>query len=409
MISQPRKAAITFVFITMLLDVLAIGIIIPVFPALLKKFTGGDTASAAYYLGLFGFGWAFMQFFAAPILGNLSDRFGRRPVMLLGNLGMGLDYIFMALAPSLPWLFVGRLISGVTAGTISAAQAYIADVTTAENRASSFGLIGAAWGIGFVFGPAVGGILGKIDIQYPFFLAAILSLLNFLYGYFVLPESHPVERRTQFRWSDANPWGALKLLRSNSLLLTLGMIYFLLQLGHYVLNTTFVLYGDHRYGWGPDMAGYTLMGVGICGAIVQGGLIKPIIKFLGEYRALIIGLGIGSIGMALYGSAPTAYLFWAVAPFMAFWGLAGPSLQALATTHVLPENQGKLQGAFASLMGIAGMMGPPLFSFIFGWSVENPAREAPGFAFYVSAFLIFTAMLLAIKLRTTPETRAAQV
>ncbi len=409
MTKEPRQAAILFVFITIFLDVLAIGIIIPVFPVLLKGFTNNDSASAAYMMGIFGFGWAFMQFFASPILGNLSDRFGRRPIMLVGNLGMGLDYLFMAMASSLPWLFVGRLISGVTAGTISAAQAYITDVTPPEKRAGTFGLVGAAWGIGFVFGPAIGGILGKIDVHYPFYMAAALALINFVYGYFILPESHPPEKRTAFEWRNANPLGSLKLLRSGNSLMLLAIMYFLMQLSHYVLNTTFVLYGDYRYGWGPDIAGYTLMVVGICGAIMQGGLIKPIVKIIGEFKGLIIGFGVGAVGMVLYGFAPTSILFWAVIPFMSFWGLAGASLQSLATQQVDSDNQGKLQGALASLMGIAGMFGPPLFSFVFGWSIAHPQLQVPGLAFYVSGAMLVVAMTLAFRLRTKAQTRAAQL
>ena len=281
----PRRAALVFIFITVLLDILALGIIIPVLPKLVENFLGGNTAAAAEMYGLFGTVWALMQFVFSPVLGALSDRFGRRPVILISCFGLGFDYILMALAPTLIWLFVGRVISGITAASIPTAGAYITDVTPAEKRAAGFGILGAAFGIGFVLGPALGGVLGGINPRLPFWVAAGMSLLNAMYGLFVLPESHSPERRASFLWSRANPVGSLTLLRSHPELLGLATVNFLYYLAHEVLPSTFVLYAGYRYNWDERAVGLTLAVVGVCTGIVQAGLIKPIVARFGERRA----------------------------------------------------------------------------------------------------------------------------
>jgi DHA1 family tetracycline resistance protein-like MFS transporter len=297
---KPRQAALVFIFITVLLDMLALGMIIPVLPQLVVGFLGGDTARGAEIYGIFGTVWALMQFLFSPVLGALSDRFGRRPVILLSNLGMGLDYIVMAWAPSLGWLFLGRIISGITASSISTAYAYIADVTPPEKRAGSFGVLGAAFGVGFVLGPAIGGLLGEYGPRLPFWFAAAFSLANFLYGLLVLPESLPPERRARLSWRRANPIGSLILLRSHRELLGLASVQFLAQLAHVALPSVFVLYANYRYGWGERAVGLTLAGVGICSMIVQAGLVRPIVARLGERRALLIGLIAGAAGFAIF-------------------------------------------------------------------------------------------------------------
>ena len=273
---KSRQAAIAFILITVMLDVLSFGIIIPVLPKLVENFMSGDTAYAAEIYGLMGTAWALMQFVCAPIQGALSDRFGRRPIVLLSNVGLGLDYIFMALAPNVAWLFVGRVISGIAASSFSTAGAYIADVTPPEKRAAGFGLMGAAFGLGFVLGPAVGGILGASDPRLPFWGAAATSLVNACYGYFVLPESLPPERRAPFAWKRANPVGSLVLLRSHYELFGLAIVAFLTYLAHVVLPSVAVLYLGYRYGWGTKAVGLTLAAVGICAMIVQGVLVKPL-------------------------------------------------------------------------------------------------------------------------------------
>jgi DHA1 family tetracycline resistance protein-like MFS transporter len=391
----PRRAAVVFIFITVVLDMLAIGLIIPVLPNLVLQFEQGDTVSAARTVGLFGTAWALMQFVFSPLLGALSDRFGRRPVILLSNLGLGLDYVLMALAPDLAWLFAGRIISGITAASVSTSFAYIADVTPAEKRAASFGLIGAAFGLGFIVGPAAGGLLGAIDLRLPFWLAAALSLLNFLYGLLVLPESLPRDKRAGFSWRRANPIGSLALLRGYPQLLGLSAVNFLHYLAHAVLPSVFVLYAGYRYGWDEQTVGLTLGAVGVFSAIVQGGLIRPIVARVGERTALLIGLACGALGFVIYGVAPTGALFCVGLPIMALWGLTNPAAQALMTARVAATEQGQLQGAQSSLQGIANMIGPGLFSALFALSIApGPGWHAPGAAFVIAGLLLLGAMVV---------------
>src|ERR1700719_3719979 len=304
--SEPRrKAALTFIFVTVLIDMLAFGMIIPVLPMLVQKFVGGDAGGAAEMYGLFGTAWALMQFIFSPVQGSLSDHFGRRPVILISCAGLGLDFILMALAPNLWWLLVGRLISGITAASFSTAGAYIADVTPPEKRAASFGLIGAAFGVGFVLGPALGGLLGSISPRLPFWASAFMALANVCWGLFVLPESLPADKRVPVGWKNANPLGALKLLRSHPMLAGLAVGYFLLNLAHVVLPSTTVLYMHYRYGWDTRAVGLLLAGVGISSLIVQGFLVKPMVRWLRERRAVAAGLTFGAVGFAIYGLAST--------------------------------------------------------------------------------------------------------
>jgi DHA1 family tetracycline resistance protein-like MFS transporter len=321
------QRALVFIFCTVTLDVMALGLVIPVLPTLVLGFMGGDTAAAAQVFGVFATVWAAMQFLFSPVLGALSDRYGRRPVILLSCLGLGLDYVFMALAPSLLLLFVGRVISGITSATIATASAYIADVAPPEQRARAFGMIGVAFGLGFVIGPAIGGLLGGFDPRLPFWVAAGLCLGNVAFGWFVLPESLPPARRMAFEWRRANPLGSLTLLRSHRQLLGLAGVDFLGQLAHQVLPAVFVLYTLHRFGWGEAAVGLALAGVGISSAVVQGALVGPLVSRWGERRTLVAGLLLGAAGMAIYGLAPTGPIFWLGVPVMALWGLAGASVQ----------------------------------------------------------------------------------
>src|ERR1700733_417517 len=326
-----RGAAVAFIFVTILLDMLALGLIMPILPKLVESFVDNDTAQAARIFGVFGTAWALMQFLFSPILGAVSDRFGRRPVVLLSNFGLGLDYVLMALAPSLTWLFVGRVISGITSASISTAFAYIADVTPPERRAAVFGKLGAAFGAGFIVGPAIGGLLGGADPRLPFWVAAGLSFANTLYGVLILPESLPRDRRSPFRWKSANPVGALHLLRADRVLAGLSITNFFAQLAQLVLPSTFVLYATYRYGWDAKTVGLTLAMVGICAMAVQGAGIGPIVKRFGERRALLLGLGSGALGFLIFGAARSGPLFWIGIPVMALWGVAGAATQALTT------------------------------------------------------------------------------
>lgn len=407
--AEPRRAAFTFVFITVLLDMLALGAIIPVLPKLIAGFYGGETSTAARVYGLFGTIFALMQFFFAPILGSLSDRVGRRPVILLSNLGLGLDYVLMALAPSIQWLFVGRVIAGVTSASVPTAFAYIADTTPPEKRAGAFGMMGAAFGIGFVVGPALGGLFGSYDPRMPFWVAAALSLLNAAYGFLVLPESLPKESRSAFSWKKANPVGAFAFLRARPSLFGLAGVNFLANLAHGSLPAVFVLYANFRYGWDEKKVGITLALVGLCSMVVQAALIRPVIAKLGEARTLLVGLCFGAVGMAIYGLAPTGEMFWAAIPLMSLWGLSGPSSQGLMTRRVSPSEQGLLQGANGSLMGLANLISPSLFTFVFATFIAaNGPMLMPGAPFLLAAFMLAAAgavAALAVGASPTPSGR----
>ena len=369
---------------------LALGMIIPVLPKLIEEFQGGDTASAARMIGLFGTIWASAQFLAGPILGALSDRYGRRPVILISNFGLGIDYIVMALAPTLGWLIAGRMVSGVTSASIVTAFAYVADITAPDKRAKSFGFMGMAFGIGFVVGPALGGVLSLVSPRLPFWVAAALSLANGMYGLFILPESLPPERRASFSWKRANPLGALQFLQSHPKLFGFASIHFLYNLAHQSLASVFVLYTGYRYGWSATDVGLALTGVGVCFGIVQGGLVGPLVASFGERRTLVAGLIFGAAGMAIYGLAPTSFWFAAGIPIMAMWGLYGPSAQGMMTRRVNPTEQGRLQGALSSVTGITGIVGPGLFSFTFATLI----RTMPGAPFVLASLLLATGAVI---------------
>jgi DHA1 family tetracycline resistance protein-like MFS transporter len=393
----PRKAALAFIFVTVLIDMLSFGMIIPVLPMLVQDFAGGDAARGAELYGAFGTAWALMQLIFSPVQGALSDRFGRRTVILISCLGLGLDFILMALAPNLWWLFVGRVISGICAASFSTAGAYISDVTPPEKRAASFGMMGAAFGVGFILGPAIGGLLGTLSPRLPFWAAAAMSLLNVVWGLFVLPESLPHERRVSFSWRSANPLGALKLLGSHPMLAGLARSYFLINLAHVVFPSITVLYLHYRYGWSAKQVGVVLAGTGISSLLVQVFLIKRAVKLLKERRAMVVGLAFGALGFAIYGLAATGTAFWVGIPVMALWGIATPSLQAVMTGLVSPHEQGRLQGALASLTGLASLIGPTLFTQVFAASITTPGnwRTLPGSPFLLSSGLVIAAMIVA--------------
>jgi DHA1 family tetracycline resistance protein-like MFS transporter len=314
----------------------------------------------------------------------------------LSNLGLGLDYIFMALAPNVAWLFVGRAISGMASSSFSTAGAYIADVTSIEQRAGAFGKMGVAFGLGFVLGPAVGGLLGMTDPRLPFWGAAASSLVNACYGFFVLPESLPREKRMAFAWKRANPVGSLVLLRSHHELFGLAAANFLMNLAHVVLPSVAVLYLGYRYGWGTAAVGLTLAAVGVCAMIVQGGLVKPITLKFGERRTVVTGLLCGAIGFSIYGLAPTGWLYCFGIPIMAFWGLAGPAMQALMTRRVRASEQGQLQGAIASLTGIAGLVGPSIFTQTFAHFIgPQVGWHLPGAPYLLASILLLLGMTIA--------------
>lgn len=401
---RPSRAAFAFIFITVALDMLALGIMAPVLPKLVVTFEGGDVAHAARIVGLFGFVWAGMQFLASPVVGALSDRFGRRPVVLLSNFGLGLDYLVMALAPSVGWLFVGRAVSGITSSSYSTATAYIADVTPADQRAAKFGMLGAAFGLGFIIGPAVGGVLGDINLRLPFYVAGALSLANASYGYFILPESLPVEKRSRTPWHMANPLGSLSFLRAHPELLAMGATFFLYYIAHEIYPTLFVLYGDYRYSWSPRQLGLTLALFGVASTIASALLIGPIVKRIGERNALLLGLSLGATSSMIIAFAYTGALFYTSIPFAALGGLTTPSLMAIASRKASESEQGRLQGALGSLQGIAMMIAPLILSQIFAVSIQRGGRAFAGVPFAFASLVMCVALLFAARATRTVST-----
>ncbi len=391
---RPRNAAIAFILVTALLDIMSMGIIIPVLPSLIETLSGSSSA-AGIWNGVFVALWAVMQFLCSPVIGSLSDRFGRRPVILLSVAGLAADFVLMAIAPNLWWLAVGRILGGITSSSFTSVFAYMADITPPEERARGYGLIGAAFSAGFVAGPLLGGVLGEISHRAPFWAAAGLSGLAFVYGLLVLPESLPPERRMAFAWSRANPFGALRLLRSHPDLSSLAVVNFLLYFAHHLFSAVFVLYAGDRYGWGAWQVGTLLAMVGLLDMGVQGLLVGPVVKRLGDRRTMVTGLAFGAIGIACMGLAPTGWLFVAAMLPNALWGLAMPTIQSLMTVRVSESEQGQLQGANNSVGSIAGIVSPLFFGSIYALSVgQAPVLPWIGSAFYIAALVLAAAALL---------------
>ncbi|MDQ0013868.1 DHA1 family tetracycline resistance protein-like MFS transporter [Variovorax boronicumulans] len=392
-----RRAALAFIFVTVLIDFLAFGLILPGLPHLVERLAGGSTATAAYWIAVFGTAFAAIQFVSSPIQGALSDRFGRRPVILLSCLGLGVDFVFMALADSLPWLFVGRVVSGVFSASFTIANAYIADVTPPEDRARSYGIVGAAFGMGLVFGPVLGGQLSHIDPRLPFWFAAGLTLLSFCYGWFVLPESLPPERRARkFDWSHANPLGSLLLLKRYPQVFGLAAVIFLVNLAQYVYPSVFVLFADYRYHWKEDAVGWVLGAVGVLSVLVNALLIGPGVKRLGERRALLFGMGFGVLGFVVIGFADAGWMLLAALPFGTLLAFAGPAAQALVTREVGAGEQGRIQGALTSLVSVAGIVGPAMFAGSFGYFIGADAPvHLPGAPFFIAAVFLCIGALIA--------------
>lgn len=386
--SPRRTAAIAFILVTALLDVMSMGIIIPVLPQLIEMLVG-SSAGAALWNGLFVALWAGMQFVCSPVIGSLSDHFGRRPVILISVAGLTLDYVLMALAPNLWWLALGRILAGITSSSFTSAFAYMADITPPQQRARGYGLIGAAFSGGFVAGPLLGGVLGEISLRAPFWAAAGLSGMALLYGLFVLPESLAPEKRMAFSWKRANPFGALMLLRSHRELASLSVVNFLLYFAHHLFSAVFVLYAGDRYGWGAWQVGTLLAMVGLLDMGVQGLLVGPVAQRLGDRATMVAGLSFGAVGIACMGLAPTGWLFVTAMLPNALWGLAMPTIQSLMTQRVSESEQGQLQGANNSVGSIAGIVSPLFFGAVYSLSVGR----APTLPFIGSAFLIAAAVL----------------
>ena len=391
-----RKPALVFIFVTLTLDILGIGLIIPILPRLVEAFEGGDIAQASTTVGLLASLYALMQFVFAPVLGSLSDRVGRRPVILISLLGSGLDYFLLAWAPNLAWLFVGRIIAGITGANFAAATAYIADISPPEKRAANFGLIGAAFGLGFILGPALGGLLGDVGLRVPFLVAGALTLINFIYGLIVLPESHALENRRAFSWARANPVGALLALRSHPMVMGLVSTYFVFYLAHQVLPATWVLYTSYRYHWSVGATGASLAVVGLMAAVVQGGLTRIVVSRMGEQKSALAGLLVGALSYAGYGLASEGWMIYVILVLGSLAGITTPSLQGLISRNVGADEQGSVQGALASLASVAGIVGPPIATGLFSYFISaRAAVHLPGAAFFFSALLMIASIVLA--------------
>jgi DHA1 family tetracycline resistance protein-like MFS transporter len=395
---NPRRPAIAFILITLFLDILGIGLLIPILPKLIEQLSGGNVASASATFGALAALYSAMQFLCSPLLGSLSDRYGRRPIILFSLLGSGLDYLLLAWAPTLPWFFLGRIISGVTGASITAASAYIADVSPPERRAQNFGLIGAAFGLGFIAGPVLGGVLGNAGLRVPFYVAAGLTLLNWLYGLLVLPESLPVGQRRAFSWARANPIGSLVALKRYPIVLSLTATFFLLHTAHNGVHSTWVLYTSHRYGWDTRAVGLSLALVGLMAMIVQGGLVRVVVPKLGERRAILFGLSLSAGALTGYGLATQGWMIYAILMVGSLGMISGPAAQGLISRQVPLNEQGAVQGALTSLGSLSGIVGPPIATSLFGFFISARAPfPLPGAAFFLAAAMMIAALALALR------------
>jgi DHA1 family tetracycline resistance protein-like MFS transporter len=411
---EKPKAGLGFIVVTLFLDVLGLGLIVPILPRLVESFVGNDPTEGAFYVGALISTYAVMQFVFSPVMGSVSDRFGRRPVLLLSLFGAGFDYLLLTFAPSLSWFFVGRVVAGFCGASIGTAAAYIADVSPPEKRSQNFGLIGLAFGLGFVAGPLLSAFLGTIElplpqvladvtghaklagVRFPFLVAAGLTLVNALFGLFVVPESLAPEHRRPFSWARANPVGTLRALSKYPVVLGLGAALFLIGVAQRSLESTWVLYTEHRYHWDIRATGISLGVVGLMAAVVQGGLVRRIIPALGERRALTLGMGITIVTFFLYGLAPWGWLLYVILVFGSLGGIAGPSAQGLVSKAVPANEQGMLQGGIASINSITAIVGPPLATNLFGYFASSRAPfELPGAAFFASSLLALAALVVA--------------
>ena len=393
-----KQAAIGFIFITMLIDIIGWGIIIPVIPSLIKELIHSDISEAAKYGGWLTFSYAITQFIFAPIVGNLSDKFGRRPILLVSLFAFSLDYMLLAFAPTITWLFVGRILAGITGASITTASAYIADISTSENRAKNFGLIGAAFGLGFIIGPVIGGLLGQYGSRVPFYAAAILCMLNFLYGYFILPESLDKENRRTFEWKRANPIGAFMHLKKYPNLIGLIIAIFILYVGSHAVQSNWSFYTMYRFNWDERMVGISLGIIGLLVGLVQGVLIRWINPKIGNVKSIYIGLLLYTIGMFLFAFATESWMIFIFLIPYCLGGIAGPALQAVVSENVKPSEQGEIQGVLASLMSASAIIGPPMMAYVFYFFTHEDAPfKFPGAPFVLGGTLMLVSTVLAYR------------
>lgn len=393
-----KNAAISFIFITLLLDVTGIGLIIPVVPGLIEQLIHGSVSDASRISGWLMFAYAIMQFLFAPLLGNLSDKYGRRPILLLSLLGLGIDYIFLALAPSIAWLFIGRIIAGFAGASFTTATAYIADISTDKNRAQNFGMVGAAFGLGFILGPVIGGLLGEYGVRIPFVVAAGLSLINCLYGYFVLPESLSMEHRRPFEWRRANPLGSLEQLKKYPAIGGLVAAYFLIYLGSNAVQSTWSFFGMQQFNWTEKMIGISLGLVGLLVGIVQGGLIRIVNPKLGNKKSVFIGFALYTLGMFLFAFSTQSWMIFVFLVPYCLGGISMPALQSIISVNVPANEQGELQGALTSLVSLTNIIGPVLFTTLFAHFTKPGAPfHFAGISFFVGGLIMALSLLIAYK------------
>ncbi|MEM9389658.1 MAG: TCR/Tet family MFS transporter [Bacteroidota bacterium] len=397
--AKNKKAALGFIFITLLIDVTGIGIIIPIIPDLINELTGASVSESAAIGGWLVFAYAIMQFVCAPVLGGLSDQYGRRPVLLISLFGFGLDYIFTALAPTLIWLFAGRIIAGVMGSSFTTASAYIADISAPQERAKNFGLIGAAFGLGFIIGPSIGGILGEYGTRIPFYGAAILTLVNWFYGFFVLPESLAPENRRKFNWKRANPVGTLVQLKKYPVIIGMASSLMLIYIAGHATQSTWAFYTKEIFDWDPAWIGYSLTFVGLMVALVQGGLIRWLLPILGQNKSVYIGLFLYAVGFLLFGLATKEWMMFAFTVVYTLGGIAGPALQGIMSNEVPPSDQGELQGGLTSLVSVTSIIGPPLMTSVFYYFTSTNVLQMylPGAAFFLGAVFSMISLLLAYR------------
>jgi len=397
-VKQKREAALGFIFVTLLIDIIGLGIIIPVLPKLIQKLIQGDLSEASLYAGFLTLAYSVMQFLFAPVIGNLSDKYGRRPILLGSLLGFGIDYLFMAFAPSIGWLFIGRGIAGITGASFTTASAYIADVSTPEKKAQNFGMIGVAFGLGFIIGPVIGGVLGKYDTHYPFFAAAALALLNATYGFFVLPESLSKDKRRSFDIKRANPLGSLLQLKKYPSVIGLAASLFLVYFAGQAVQSVWTFYTMEKFAWSEDIVGYSLGFIGLMIAIVQGGLIRIILPKLGNQRSIWVGLLLYSIGLILFALANKGWMMFVFMIPYAMGGIAGPALQGIMSNQVPNNEQGELQGGLTSLMSLSAIFGPWIMTYLFYYFTGPKAPvQLPSAPFIVGSALMLLSALLAIR------------
>jgi DHA1 family tetracycline resistance protein-like MFS transporter len=401
-----RKAAMGFIFITLLIDVTGFGLIIPVMPQLIEKLLGvADNSKASLYGGWLTFAYAIMQFLFAPVLGNLSDKYGRRPILLFSLLGFGIDYLFLSFAPTIAWLFVGRVIAGITGASFTTASAYIADISTAENRAQNFGMIGAAFGLGFILGPMIGGLLGEFGPRIPFLVAAGLALLNAAYGYFVLPESLDQQHRRPFEWKRANPLGSLLQLKKYPAVIGLVGSLILVYLAAHSVQSNWSFFNIEKFKWTPKLIGISLAVVGLLVGAVQGGLVRIVNPKIGNEKSVYLGLALYALGLLLFAFASQSWMMFVFLVPYCLGGIAGPALQSIISGHVPPNEQGELQGALTSLISVTSIVGPLLMTGLFAYFTKPGAPVYfPGVSFLLgSLFMIASAIWAYVALKSEKE------